>query len=413
MRFNISIIALIFILCGCKKKERPGDGDGGVTPPEPFDSTVVWMHRTDSAGGPYDAREPLVWGNHLLWSEAPFGGGFTLHLSDGLTGQKLWQWQGFIAYESLPFFNYQFISGGTYCFNNIAETHSIDLVTGQSNWGQLDRNSGAYIAGIGNHLYGKTQDRTVRPLVCILQRTSVFSKNWDPVLTLTAAEDNGFSPAIFGPSLWMSPVGDSILIFQNRSYNFNTNVSKVDLHAYNLSRDSSLYILRNITPSGNSNVLKPIVDGDFAYLLGSHVLICIDLKAGQIAWQKDLGTTTLFSNMLVDGSRLLVKADNSWLFCLDKISGNTLWTKENLGDMATPMVKADGVVYYMSEGNGTIYGVRIADGKVVMEFLSPNTGKTGTPDAKFLGGVAVNPDLGLLYAHDRYYMMAIKINQKP
>lgn len=400
----------------CSKKEKLVPPGPSHPKPQPSALEVVWQIRVDTTSFGSQAREPLIWEDNLIWNNAAFGQGFEIMLTDGETGAEIWRWKDFIQYPELPYNNFHFVKGDRYCFNNIQETYIIDIQTGITLWQEYNPNSGAYISLAGDHLYGKLNNKDFRPDQCRLRRLRLDSPQWEEVLRLNASENMGYSPAIFGPGLWLSPSGDSILVYQNRSWNFMTQDGKIDFHAFNLSTDTYHFQLMDVEPSGNSNVHAPFIDGDRAYLMGQKNLHCVDLVSGQILWQKGFpgsGHHLMLSNLVIDGDKLILKPDDDRIYAFNKYSGTLLWSQENAGASASHIYLDRGAVYYTSDADGKLYGVRTADGNIFIAAESPNSTPDRFPGASFQGGLAINNKLNLIYLHDHYYMMAIKIPGSP
>ena len=408
MRLKLAVVLLSSIALSCQKKVLKPN----VFSPRVITDGVVWKTPIDSAHGGAECRTPVIWEDKVLWSSAASGEGFKIRLSECLNGSLIWTWDDFIKYADLPYANYDAVGENCYVLNSFQETHVIDLNSGLTRWQSYNPNTGPYISLVGGFLYGKLHNRDFQPEVCELRRSSVKIQDWRPVLSLDAQKDSGYAPAIFGPSLWMHPGGDSILIFQNRSWNFKTNDGKIDLHAYNLTQASNYYCFTDIEPSGNSNVYPPLIDGDRAYLLGQKNLHCIDLKSQSIKWQKGFpgtGHHLLLSSPIISRTRMIIKSDDDRIYAFNKFDGNLIWSTSNAGHSPSHLCLHEGVVYYTSEADGKLYGVRISDGAVVLEMSSPHQGDERYPKASFDSGLAINSEYNLLYIQDRYFMMAIKI----
>ena len=399
----------------CKKAEKKDIPEPVAAVSDPA-LEVFWQVRADSGELGSFGREPLIWGDKLIWSNARYAEGFEVILTDATKGTELWRWQDFIKYRELPYQNFHFIANDHYYLNNIQETHCIDLSTGQTAWQDYNANAGAYISLAGDHLYGKLQDQAFKPNTCILRRTGLGQLGWESILQVDKEDNQGFSPAIFGPSLWLAPGGDSVLIFQNRSWNFNLGKGRIDLCAFDLNAQTWRFVIKDIEPTGNSNVLPPLVDGHLAYLVGAKNLHCVDLQTGKVLWQKGFpgrGHHLMLSNLVIDGSMLVVKSDDDRIYGFDKVSGRILWDQSDAGGSPSHMKLCRGVVYYTSDSDGKLYGVKTATGEILCSSASPNQGKAGCPLAGFHSGVAVSEELGLIFAHDHHYMMAIKMPGLP
>lgn len=401
----------------CEKPKPPSN------PIEPNNDTIksslklVWKQAIDTSQSGGESHQPLVFDNKLVWNSAPFGEGYSIFLSNGENGDILWSWQNFIKHPTLPWTNFQFIYQNSYVFNNNDETHVIDLSSGINIWRyQVPNGNGEpNIVRIGDHVYHKHSSDEWPHTSVHLVRSPISYNNWDTVLSLYTDSLNDYTPAICGPTLWMKN-GDSVLVFQNRSYRFGADPDgQIDFYAYNLSQKKMEFILRDIEPTGNSNVLPPVVEGDRAYVLGNRNLHCIDLKNQKILWQKGFpgpGHHLMLSNLVIDGNRLIVKPDNDAIYAMDKYTGDLIWDMREAGHSPSHMKFWNGMVFYTAEGEGKLFAVRTRDGKIIWNEDSPHDGDINYPSASFRNGVAINPDLGYIYAHDKHFMMCFELPEE-
>lgn len=413
-------ISIVIMVWACEKPKPLPSGSAGDNDSQ--DSSLlelVWRIPLSDDENPSESRQPMVYKNYVLCNSAPFGKGFSIWLSDGKTGNRIWTWDNFLSYPTILWANHQFIYENKYVVNNNDETNVIDLETGSSLWQYLvpQGNGEPNIVRIGKYIYHKHHSEEYPRTAVYLARSLIDIPKWDTVLALYKDSLDGYTPSIKGPALWIDPSsGDSIFIFQNRSWNFSVSDGKVDFYAYNRSKKNMEFIIEDIEPSGNSNVLPPLIDDNKAYILGERNLHCIDLINRSILWQKGFpggGHHLLFSNIIIDDNRIIVKPDNPHIYAFDKNTGDLIWaTQETAGSSPSHMQFRNGVVYYTAEGNGKLYAVRTADGKVLWAEDSPQDGDIKYPSASFQNGVAINGNLGYIYAQDKYFMMCFKISEK-
>lgn len=410
----LKIFVIILLAWAC---EKPKPVPPIFLEPDPGDSSklsLIWKKAIDTGEVGGESRQPLVYGDKLLWNAAPFGQGFTISLSDGSTGDKIWSWNDFISTPSIHWANHQFIHNDRYVFTTNFQTHCIDLLTGQTSWRYQvpGKNGEPNITRIGDYVYHKHNSDTWPHTFVHLVRSPIAYQQWDTVFSLYTDSLNGYTPGIEGPTLWMDQ-GDSIFLFQNRSYRFGANQDgQIDFYAYNFSKKKMEFILQDIEPTGNSNVLPPVVDGDRAYVLGARNLHCIDLKDQAILWQKGFpgfGHHLMLSNLIVDGTRLIVKPDNDALYAMDKYTGDLIWSTYEAGHGPSHMKYCNGMVFYTAEGDGKLFAVNTSNGQIIWAEDSPHDGNPKYPSASFQNGVAINEDLGYLYAQDRHFMMCFKL----
>ena len=246
-----------------------------------------------------------------------------------------------------------------------------------------------------------------------LVRAHVNQGVWDTIYTLK--EENGYRPDIYPPGYWVSPESDTVLVFQNRQWHFSPNDGKIDLIAYNMTQDSTLYVLSDLDPQGESNVGPPLIWEDKIYFAGKRTMYCIDVQTGEILWKKfftGFGETLYTCNWLVVGNKLIVKPDNQNIYALDPLAGNEIWKKTDSGATCfSDMVYHDGRIYFGCWGTLTIHAIDVETGEDLWNLESPNR-ENGYPTADFATGVAISPELGYLYTADLYFAMCIKLPER-
>jgi outer membrane protein assembly factor BamB len=236
-----------------------------------------------------------------------------------------------------------------------------------------------------------------------LLRTSVESLKWDTIFSLY--KENGYEPSFEMPSCWVKPTGDTILIFQNRSYNFSQHDGKIDLYALNLRTREIEWKINDLDEHGNSNVSPPNVWKDKIYFQGDRTVYCIDAPTGNVLWQHrftGIAETLTFTNLLViEGNKLIVKPGSYDTYAFDLLTGSIIWHNPKSGANSDDMVYHNGVIYH--NGNGNLMALDAENGKVLLEKDSPFEGD-------FLyGGFSINPELGYLYGNDGKNVMCIKL----
>ncbi len=390
-------------------------------PPEPVepDTTykgkldMVWKAKFDSSGVRGESQQPLMYGEKLLWNAAPHPHGFSVMLSDAKTGKVEWEWSNFLKYPIIHWNNHQFIHGHYYAMQNNGETNVIDLNDGTTVWQFFSNDNEPNIWNVGDYLYANHSKGSGSSTEFVkLVRSPVSYMDWETIYTIYTDSIGGYVSTMNGPTLWMSPSGDSIFLWQNRSYNFATSDGQIDLYAYNFSKQGIEWIMEDIEPVGGSNVLAPVVEGDRCYVLGERNLQCFDLVNRKMLWQKGFpgfGHHLKLSNLIIDGNRLIVKPDNDAIHALDKMTGDNLWSTFEAGTSPSHMQLWNGMVFYTSEAKGKIYAVKTSNGEIVWAEDSPHDGNSKYPAAGFDNGVAIHAGLGYIYVHDHHFMMCFKL----
>jgi outer membrane protein assembly factor BamB len=151
--------------------------------------------------------------------------------------------------------------------------------------------------------------------------------------------------------------------------------------------------------SWNSSRSTPTVDGELIYVLtGTGNLICLETAQGKERWrksmQKDLGGKKgdgwgYSESPLVDGDHLVCTpgGGKSTLVCLNKLTGETVWTAASSGDggaghaSIVPSAVGPTRVYVTTTSSGAL-GVRASDGKVLWTYPFKATAVIPTPIVK-------------------------------
>ncbi len=176
----------------------------------------------------------------------------------------------------------------------------------------------------------------------------------------------------------------------------------------------------------------PTVDGDRVYVLTeSGDLAALAFADGSMLWQRNILRDFNGRNIgwlisespLVDGNHLIVTpgGQGAGVVALDKMSGRTVWTSQELSDRAgyASVIAADvgGVRTLMTLTSQAGVGIRAADGKLMWKYprVANNTANIATPvfhDNKVFytsnygtGGVllALTPQGGEVRAQEVYF----------
>ena len=140
----------------------------------------------------------------------------------------------------------------------------------------------------------------------------------------------------------------------------------------------------------------PTIDGDRMYVLTeSGQLACLRIQDGSEIWQRNILRDfsgrqipwLISESPLVDGNHVIVTpgGPRAGIVALDKLSGRTVWTSDQLSDeagYASPIAgDVQGVRVYMTLTSSAGVGVRASDGKVMWRFqpVANGTANVATP----------------------------------
>ncbi len=409
----LTIWTCLLLLAGCDKNCLPEPDPCEINPAscdtiEPVTKLdILWRIpvNPDTSFGLPDLK--LI-STGLLGNFAPAGNAFLqLHDVDN-EGAVKWKWQGF---QRSNFTTVAEGGPGSYVICKSWEHRAtVNPASGQTNQqASSPHNSNPRAWIIGDRLFfeeSNDQDTEAWLLMASLDDIGRF----DTIYTLGEEVFDRAGKSIESVNAWIDPVsGDSILVFQHRMHNFQQQRNRVDVLAYNLTQRKVEWQHEDIEPRGQSSVRQVFIHEDKAYFQGSNTIYCFDLlNGGEIRWyNRYLSPLRSFGNSNIvyakEEDLIIYKNDGEFLTAVDPLTGTVKWEISNAGAGAYPMIYHAGIVYYTT--GGSLYAVRAFNGEVMWSERSPS--RVSTPI--FSGTVAVDPERGLLYACDRYYVMAIRL----
>ena len=333
-----------------------------------------------------------------------------LIMLDGLTGERLWEWDDYPGIGDSPTRLFaRAIVGDKLVFNSQNEVCVINLLSGTAEWcfDNVQGNGKPAITVFGNSIFHVHESR--KDTANYLVRGDVDFNGWDTLFVLR--KEDGFQPGMHPPGIWIHPnTLDTVLVFQNRKYKWPD--TQMDIYAWNMTTGKVEFVLYDIDPEGVSNIAPPLIWENKAYFAGRRTMYCIDLFEGKILWSRRFSFQEMlnWTNYLIEEDVLVVNPTHFSLYGLDPRTGDIIWHEPNSGATCGDMVYHDGIVYFGCLATERLYAVDIHTGEHIWAELSPN--KDQYPDASFAVSVAVNPQLGYLYAMDFHYAMCIELPQR-
>jgi outer membrane protein assembly factor BamB len=257
------------------------------------------------------------------------------------TGKILWEWG-----------NPEVLSGYTITslsiwedkviLDQFGDIHIIDLNTGQTLWQNIVYQTGVCgdprVGLVNDQIYYSISECGPAPKFNYMLRTPITHFQPDTIFKIaqitTPDPDSGWITGVEPPRVWMNTNGDSILIFQARSFKLGVLKDKVDLYAFNLKTRSLKWHLRDFVKEDNSSILPGVIEENRFYFCGAKSLHCIDLNNGNIIWRHEFVEfdennfstgPTIWNDMVI----LHPRAEK--LYSFNKYSGNINWTIDELG----------------------------------------------------------------------------------
>ncbi len=329
-------------------------------------------------------------------------------------GNRLWEWEDYIKPPKNISCN-PYYSGNDMYITTGREVHAIDIESGTTIFQTRKENYPipSYIIGYtSGRLYHvwNADGAGIGNTKSSLMYYNKSNNEWEVEFTLVSKDS--FDVALYPPSSWINESGDTILVFFDKKYKtINENWPlRVDLYSYNATADTVMWVAKHIDHSAFAlpNVNNPpIIDGDRIYFFMHTIAYCFDRYTGEILWETKYvhadGDGTGSCNYILAEDKLISVTGQGYVFAIDKNTGKLLY-RNDYGGFVSYITYYDGRIYYT---DGDLMIVDARSGNLLHEFRTHNYCKR-TPGA-FTNGVAINPEQGVMYVQDGFFLMCIKL----
>jgi len=358
--------------------------------------------------------QPLIINNLLILGATPgISGNESIYGFDKTTGQKLWEWKDYLNNSNMT--TKIGIQGNKAIISYNFRDYVFDIQTGSTLWRYETPTGLASMPRgnvIGGHIYHAWAiENVTEDSIAWLMRSSVDHPQWDTVFTIQ--RENGYSVSLEPPVVWMSTAGDSILIFQNRTWNFSTSKGRIDLLAFNLRTKTLNWRKNDLVNTGESSTHPPIIVNNQCIFLGDKTVYSVNLLNGQKQWEYTVsGDPTsnhlLQSSCIIVNNKIYLKTTGGLFSCLNAGTGQLIWKNDNAGFNPSTLNFHKDKLYYMADHH--LYCVDASNGKVLYTLDSPNQGGQSHPGIfSNDGGLVIDPVTNLMYFADSYYATCIKV----
>lgn len=221
------------------------------------------------------------------------------------------------------------------------ELFSINIPSGSTEWTFQDT---VELASFGS-LIGENYYLGSWPLasgdrsISALRRMNKHNgKEWETLMSLNQEELNNFTAFIDAPSLWMHPnTNDSILIIPVSMVEFDKNLRRSDLIAFNLKTREILWQVEDFT--GIVSVDQPIIHNGHVFVKNTQEIFAFNLMDGSQAWKYTESSEWVNygggSLQLIDDKLITADHNGTVIFALDPSTGQTLWRHNKVFEFAS------------------------------------------------------------------------------
>lgn len=404
---------LFFTSFSCKKEDGPY-GPWRPEPPEPGPMpTLVWKAFLHESRTECSSLPPVIFENTVLFGAERYGhtGNMEIFALPKTGGERLWTWQEWKNHSASPFSpNMYRVSEPYIMLGYPREVHKVDMRNGQTIWSDYrpDESSGDYRFGSFGDMFFAEHVISGQDYSALVRCSISQFQGWDTIYAAHKGADN-FSPSFCSPACTVAPWGDTLVIFQNRGVNFsNYAAGHISVLAYNLTADTLLW--QTPLTEQNSNVALPLIEEDRIYFQSEEAVYCFDLTTGNIRWRQDFGGNQGFmtTNLLLIGEKLIAGPNGTDLFAVNKMTGQLIWRNSNSGGSRHYMVHYKGRIYFTAMGSAKLHCVDATTGVQIFAERPP----TATEDDRatyFESEIAIDEATGLLYTHDRFHALCLKL----
>ncbi len=421
MKYMLSVLILLSLL-GCKKEIPFTPSKCFYCPVDTPKYQVIWQVPIFKDTNSTTSTFPFLFQNTVLIPHDPETpkDNSVVSAFDKNTGKFNYEWNGYNLLKTANAGDQTLVSqikDKMILKTSEKEIYIIDFRTGQTIWSSTITQGSGFprISSFGDYIYHVRHDNGQKEN--FLLRTSVKANSWDTIYTII---NNSRVSLTEPPTGWINPSGDTLLIFQNRSYEIATNKGIADLYIYNLTKKRDEFVFLNFDPNGSAtSVLPPAIYNNRLYFIGTGIIHCINLLTGKIEWQKDFHDSFSSGSLVVAEEKLFVKTDNEMLYAVNLTDGGIIWqSKSDYGSSCSRMVYYNGYLYYTGVvSKGGLFVVDASTGALIWNYKSINQFDTPlnnyrTKGDTFFGregGITIDSALNCLYVTDNRYLMCIKL----
>ena len=379
-----------------------------------IDTNIIWQYNPDTLTNACGSMEPILYNNTIVFSKR-FEGVDEILLFDKMTGKLI------NSYSDPS--NPDWISGARYQYKNIC------VITDWYNIYFLDLENNTFLNKInlrdyyydGQPLIGGFGEYVYIPVEKIGEPNQSYSNTWIRINintyeiseVMTIRDKGSFTAGFESLAFWIRPDGDTLMIFQNRQYDFPNRNRRIDLYAYNMSDRRMAWKVDSFTITGNTSIHPIIIKGDKLFFQGSNEAFCFNCNDGSLVWNRYFpGESFFITNAILEKGLYVLKSETKLMIALDEATGTTVWENPTAGTSSSNMIFYKDHLYYETgqHGLGVLRRLKISDGQEDWTYFSSNYAQH--LNVSFgPSGIIIDPVTNYIYANDRVYHMCIRIPQ--
>ncbi|MCC7465527.1 MAG: PQQ-like beta-propeller repeat protein [Saprospiraceae bacterium] len=406
-------------LAACQKEPLPEP----VPPPKPG-LEVLWQYPLSPDTADVSGDAWFIWENQLVYTTNFTVPEAQVHCRNAYNGELIWKLEdlyhaGWVDREILSIADKTIACmwDRVYCIQNQTGEYlwktDVEVLSGNT----LDGDPRIY--GVGDFVYhAHVTGGTPYYESLTLARAHHATGQWESLFTVL--QDQDFHPHLGSVSLWMNPVGDSILLAPFSMLGnlvVHSPQERSDLYAFNLRSRQLEWVLKDYDPlRSGTPIYPPVVSDNRLYINCNKALYCIDLLQPGVIWKREFpsgwGSDIRFNSLKEFGNTILLVSDHTFsAMAISKTDGSTVWENKTAGPAADELTLFEGVLYYTSRATGRLVALDAATGATIWNMQSPN--RTSKRPASFSNqNLSIDSEKRLLYVTDYYFIMCVKLPER-
>ncbi len=370
---------------------------------------IIWAVPLGADTGDYKSQKPVIWNDKVIFTQDYGIGNWLVKGRDAKNGNLLWTWDDYIPSQYGHEISDWWSAKDKIYFCDWSEMYSISADNGQTNWrykvppGLLGGHPRMSVFK-NNVFHVRATTSHPNDTITHLVRSDISDGiHWDTLLTAVASD--GYTTSFEPPAGWINPQGDTMLVFDEGQYNFDTHKTRINMRAYNLHKKEVVWEKKDY---GGGVPFPPLVVGEKVYYQNDAVH-CIDLNTGNELWKSPNFYNPSICKLVAANGKIFGNTTVGTLFCIDANTGSLCWSIQ-ASNIYKDIEYYNNMLFFAGTGDGKLYAVNADNGNIIWAEKSPLKKRKNSNYGSFsYMSTTINPVLNCLYVADNHFAMCIKL----
>ncbi len=386
MKTILSLLISSFLLAAsCSKEETPDvqtDGNGVI-----IAMPAIWkksLHYGQPVSNSY-TNSPIYYNGNIVINTTNSGTNRNLTMINVDNGETVWDWDDrfWPATEYIDISYY-------HQYNNLltwqmgSRSYCVNLDNGTTQWKlQRDKAFTDRISGFGNNyfIFGDSESMYIDYYESVAYKgelqSGIISEYIIPEFSLNVvAPGERIGDITDISSFFHNGTQFLAIVWQEPTSVFNGWQTYLGL--FNFETSQWVYNRKELNPPTEGGVLfaKPVIYQEKIYANVGMSLVCHELMTGMQIWQRDFNGDFMFSGFIIEDGKIIANCEDTFTYCLDARSGNTIWKTQSAGT-SSRISYLNGVVYFAGGSSEKLHAIDVTNGKTVWLIDVNRLGESG------------------------------------